>query len=341
LEPEISMPRILARKGKQNVPPPHQSAPAPEVTEQNFARVQLAFGDSLAKQGNFEAARAAYEAALRNDDTLARAYHRLALMHEKTGKGGDSRELFQRAMKLDPKNAEIVCDYGYYCYLRQDLREAQIHFDRALELDPNLKRAHNNLGLVYARTSRPDDALRQFSLAGLNPADARANLGFVYLTQKRFPEAKTELQLAANATPRSAKAEGILARFDRIQAGAEPAQTPVADQVSVAATNAPTAERSIHEHFDVEPLRVAATPRHAAETTRPAVETPAPAAESTRVAAEIQRLAAETPQRGNADREHQVTLASKPVVERPAVRPAAKCELPTQQLTPVLSDYQF
>src|SRR5688500_18624061 len=73
------------------------SVPTPQVTERNFAQVQLALGDSLAKEGNFKAAQAAYEAAIRNDDTLARAYHRLALIHEKTGQSSNARELFLQA----------------------------------------------------------------------------------------------------------------------------------------------------------------------------------------------------------------------------------------------------
>ena len=150
----------------------NRKSPSPKITEQNFAQVQLALGDSLAKDGNFEAAQAAYEAAVRNDDKLARAYHRLALMHEKTGRGSESKDLLLQAIELDPKNAEIVCDYGYWCYLRQDWVESEKQFERAIKLDPGLKRAHNNLGLLYARTERPEDALQQFTLAGLSPADA-------------------------------------------------------------------------------------------------------------------------------------------------------------------------
>jgi Tfp pilus assembly protein PilF len=197
-----------------------QEIPAPKVTEQNYAQVQLAIGDTLAKEGNFERAKAAYEAALRNDKSLAAAYHHLARLHEKFGRGDESKELFQQAVELEPNNAEILCDYGYWFYLRKDWKESQRQFQRALQLNPELKRAHNNLGLLYARTGRPDEALKQFALAGLNEADARANLGFVYLSEKRMSEAKTELRQAAAAN--SAKARDVLASLDRFEKTGRP-----------------------------------------------------------------------------------------------------------------------
>ena len=211
-----------ARKAAADKP----NIPAPKITEQNYAQVQVAIGDSLAKEGNFEAAQSAYEAALRNDDSLARAYHRLALVYEKTDRGSEAKDLFLRAIKLDPKNAEIVCDYGYWCYLRQDWKESQKQFQRALQLDPGLKRAHNNLGLVYARTKRPDDALKHFTLAGLSPADARANLAFVYLTEQRMPEAKIELERAVAATPSSEKAQHVLADLKKFESTDKPESVP-------------------------------------------------------------------------------------------------------------------
>jgi Flp pilus assembly protein TadD len=277
-------------------------------------------------------------------------------------------------MQLDPNNAQIVCDYGYYCYLRQDLREAQRHFEHALQLDPKLKRAHNNLGLVYARTGRPDHALQQFTMAGLNPGDARANLGFVYLTEKRFPQAKAELQLAAASNPGSTKAQGILARFDRIQASAnaEPAPAPPATAA------APAAQPPLRAQFDLEPAPAAEPVRIAAQTTEPiadatahvGVQIPQPAPEIRRLAAETPRRAgpvetprvvqaqpvvqaqappvaqAEVPRVAQTQVQRPTPVASTPVASNPPVAlpqemPASDRLLPTQNLAPVLSDYQF
>jgi Tfp pilus assembly protein PilF len=374
--PDFEMPKLLARNKAQRALADKPVAPAPQVSERNYAQVQMVMGDSLAKEGNYEAAQAAYEAALRNDDKLARAYHRLALMKEKSGKGGDANELFLRAMQLDPKNAEIVCDYGYYCYLRHDLRGAQQHFNHALQLDPNLKRAHNNLGLVYARTGRPDHALQQFARAGLNPADARANLGFVYLTEKRFPQAKSELQLAASANPGSEKARNILARFEKIETSAQPQQVqnvPAPTQVPTIAASTPAVPPSMQRHFDVPvasapeaarvfiappsegPAHFASKTPHvkpvpessgaiAAAPTAPHPETRVARAETPRVAsaeADAPRRPAEAPPVASVEAPRYVLPASNPSQELPNQHRDVPQDLPTQQSAPVLSDYQF
>ena len=267
---------------------PEPNTPAPKLTEQNFAQVQLAVGDALAKEGNFEAAQTAYEAAIRNDDSLGRAYHRLALVYEKTGRGSEAKDLFLRAIKLDPNNAEIVCDYGYWCYLRQDWSEAKKQFERALGLRPGLQRAHNNLGLVYARTKRPDDALKHFAAAGLSVADARANLAFVYLTEERMPEAKIELERAVAESPSSEKAQKVLADLERFEAAGQP------QGVQPLTASPPAAPSPLERQFNLPPA---------------------------------------------AQSQPYVAIASKPANEY-SVEPRTDARtLPTDQLSPVLTDY--
>jgi Tfp pilus assembly protein PilF len=243
--------------------------PAPEINEHNYAQVQLAIGDSLAKEGNFEAARSAYHAALRNDDSLARTYHRLALLNEKTGHEGDSKELFLKAIKLDPANADIACDYGYWCYLRNDWKESQQQLQRALQLDPKSKRAHNNLALLLARTDRPTEALHHFKLAGLSSDEARTNLGFVYLSEQRMPQAKAELERALAENPTSGKARDVLEKMAKVesQSGSSPTNpAPIAKRTNVPAVpSVQTADNSrVKRQFDLnlgpgtaKPLRVA------------------------------------------------------------------------------------
>jgi Tfp pilus assembly protein PilF len=344
--PDVGMPDFLERGNEPKAIVGEQKIPSPKVTEQNFAQVQLALGDSLAKDGNFEAAQAAYEAAVRNDDKLARAYHKLALLHEKTGRGDESKDLLLQAIKLDPKNAEIVCDYGYWCYLRQEWDESEKQFERAIKLDPGLKRAHNNLGLLYARTKRPEDALQQFTLAGLSPADARANLGFVYLTQQRMPEAKTELQWAATANPSSAKARDVLASLEKVEATDQPTPLPPIDQPKALpsiAVSSPQARPPIHFN---QAAPAAEAPGHAAIATRRAraMETAPEVANpgETSLASEPPRQVAMTNKPiPVAEAPPHTAIANKPANQAAVARPIIKHDLPTRNLAPVLSDYQL
>ena len=212
-------------------------APTPVPDKKNYAAVQLALGESFEKEGKVDSAESAYEAAIRNDPALARPYHRLALLRDKHGRGQDTEKLFLRAIELDPTNAEIVCDYGYWCYLRRDWPRAEQQFARALQLKPGMHRAYNNMGLVHARTNRPDQALQLFSLAGLSRAGAHTNLGLVYMTEQRLPEAEAALRQAVEADPRSAKASAAFASVERVNRAA------AAQNHSQVASSVPTIAR--------------------------------------------------------------------------------------------------
>jgi Tfp pilus assembly protein PilF len=338
--PQVKMPEVFA-KDEQKVPAVAANFPAPKVTEKNYAQVQLALGDSLAKEGNFEAAQAAYEAALRNDDSLARAYHKLALVHEKTGHGDASKDLFLRAMKLDPKNAEIICDYGYWCYLRQDWIESERQFQRALNLDPTMKRAHNNLALVYTRTGRPSDALRHSTFAGLSSADAHANLGLVYLTQKRLPQARIELERAVAENPNSSKAKNVLASLDKVEANAAPVgEVPVSGSGRLEhlppITASLPANRSATEHLPPVAVSSPATrpkPEHLAPVI---ASSPTPAPRPERLPSAYASSPAALPP---AKPQPHVAIASRPANPSTGTLPATTNDLPTQTLSPVLSDY--
>lgn len=208
--------RALADK-RQAARLPRDEVPSPDLNEKNYASVQLAMGESFEKEGNLASAESAYSAAIRNDPQMARAHHRLALVMEKRGKGLESQEHMLNATQLDPKNAEIASDMGYWCYLRRDWRQAEHYLKHALQLDPGLERAANNLGLVYARTNRSEEAMRLFATAGLNVSEARTNLGFVLMTEQRLTEARAQFEQALAADPRAEKAQQALAALQTVQ----------------------------------------------------------------------------------------------------------------------------
>jgi Flp pilus assembly protein TadD len=104
----------------------------------------------------------------------------------------------------------LLCDYGYNCYLQRRWAEAEAHLRKALELDPNLGRAHTNLGLVLARNGREAEALREFRHAGCREGPARTNLGFALMSESRWDEARHQFQLALKVDPTlTAAQEGL------------------------------------------------------------------------------------------------------------------------------------
>jgi Flp pilus assembly protein TadD len=172
-----------------------------KVTSEQKADVKIAVARSLEMKGQTDQAIQAYLDAIRSDDTRSDAYHRLAVLHDKKGDCEASQEFYQAALKRDPDNAELICDIGYSCYLQGRWKDAEQNLHRALTLQPKLARAHNNLGLLLARTDRHEQALEEFARAGCSSAESRANLAFALMLEKRWSDAQRLFAMALAADP--------------------------------------------------------------------------------------------------------------------------------------------
>ncbi|MGW8256842.1 MAG: tetratricopeptide repeat protein, partial [Thermoguttaceae bacterium] len=140
---------------------------------------------------------------LKNNSHRSEAYHRLAILYDQTGNATASEKNYKIALKKNPKNAELLADYGYHYYLQKRLPEAESNLRRAIALDSRLARAHNNLGLLLAITGRQNEALAEFAKAGCKEAEARSNLAFALTMRKRWSDAQQQLELALAADPHS------------------------------------------------------------------------------------------------------------------------------------------
>ncbi|WP_435011133.1 tetratricopeptide repeat protein [Tundrisphaera lichenicola] len=183
-----------------------------EVTKRQAADIGVALGRSQEEEGKPAEAEAAYLSALERDPKRADAEARLAVLLDKRGDVKTADKHFARALKLAPKDPEILCDRGYSYYLRRRWADAEDCLKKAISLSPSHARSHTNLGLVLARQGNSDEALKEFALAGCDPADARANLGLVYSLEGRLEDARKEYKLALIAKPKSTLAtEGLRA----------------------------------------------------------------------------------------------------------------------------------
>jgi Tfp pilus assembly protein PilF len=188
------------------------SGPTPKVSNSQAADLQIALGRSMEDEGKFDEARPAYLAALKKDPKRADAEVRLAILDDRKGDTAAADLHFAKALKLQPKDPEILCDRGYSFYLRRRWAEAEASLKGALAIDPHHSRSHANLGLVLARQGDSAAALAEFARAGCDPSDARANLGLVLALEGRFEESRREYALALKAKPGSSVAqEGLRA----------------------------------------------------------------------------------------------------------------------------------
>ncbi len=208
---------------------PLDVGPSRKVSARGAADVQFALGRSFEEAGSLAEAEAAYRRAIHEAPKRPEAHARLAVLLAQRGEFAEASQQFAEAVRRDPGNAEILCDQGYSLAIQRKWPDAEAAYRRALTIQPNHARTHENLALVLARKGETALALEEFARAGLDPADSHANLGLVLAMEGRYAEARASYAQALAARPDSPAArEGLkaLARVD--QAGANPGAAKVA-----------------------------------------------------------------------------------------------------------------
>lgn len=211
------------------------------LNSRQVADVQLSLARSLEQRGETEPALNAYRQAVEKDPRRATGYWRMAILQDRQGKVEESATLYQQALKLDAKNPDLLCDYGYSLYLQRRWAESEERLRQAIALKPKHLRAHNNLGMVLAQTERADEALAEFRKAGCDTADAHSNLAFVMTLNRRWDEARQQYELALDANPDSKVAKSGLENLETVVAKAAP------DANTIELTNYERPAKTVHQ----------------------------------------------------------------------------------------------
>ena len=125
-------------------------------------RTELETAFASYKANDLKAAHAKVIAIIENFPDIAPAYQLLSLILRKTGNMNGAFEASQRALKLDPENAEYHNSLGtFYRMLgRPDL--AALSFETAVDIAPNYAVAAINLGDLHLQDNNPLAALKVF-----------------------------------------------------------------------------------------------------------------------------------------------------------------------------------
>ena len=159
------------QRAKQNIETLKKDPGQPLETMINEARL-------LERQGEYAESIKRYRTILELAPDSAISHHSLAVNLDRIGNIDESQAHYKEALRLQPDNPEVVCDYGYSLYLRGNVDAAVQQYREALRINPRFQRAHNNLGMVYAKNGDRDDAFRHFQLAGCDPMQAEFNFSF-------------------------------------------------------------------------------------------------------------------------------------------------------------------
>jgi Tfp pilus assembly protein PilF len=169
-----------------------------------------------------------YEEALRLDPALSvqmpgGSKRRLAvqtvLLQARLAEQGGSRTnamaLYRQALDLDPALAEAHNNLANLLDEAGDTRGALAHYEAAARLAPGAALTHENLGTELLELGRFEDAMQQYEEAGrLEPADARALflIGKAYLRHGRSVEAVAAFRRALERDADDPQSLTLLAR---------------------------------------------------------------------------------------------------------------------------------
>src|SRR5262245_8456757 len=140
----------------------------------------------------------------------ADAWHMLAAIAVRSGRGVEAAELAKRALELDRRNAFYLNTLGIAHAETRQLEEALRCFKRALKERPGYADGHYNLGKVYRKLGRTLEAEQCYlRVRRIDPAkaEAAANLATLYMQQGRYQEA---LDLLAEARARLPADESLV-----------------------------------------------------------------------------------------------------------------------------------
>jgi len=90
------------------------AAPVAASNPRSEARTQVEFGIVVAMKGLWKEAIFWWERAVALDPTYAAAHNNLAVAYEQQGQFDKAKDAYEKALKLDPKNAFIKQNLEYF-----------------------------------------------------------------------------------------------------------------------------------------------------------------------------------------------------------------------------------
>ena len=159
---------------------PKPVAPTPEISSKNISDAQevAVHGRTLARSGKTEEALAEFEKALELDPYNAQALYGRGLIYQSEKQHEKAIEDFAAAHGLTPQRAEPLVARAVSYLAIDKAKEAVTDLDEAVQADPNSASAWSHRGLAYERLGEKDKAKTSYSRAlTLRPRDDAAKNG--------------------------------------------------------------------------------------------------------------------------------------------------------------------
>src|ERR1019366_10282029 len=169
---------------------------------------QFDHATQLSEKGQDAAAIAEWTALAANHPDDARIHSNLGAELARTGKYQDAVLHYEKALELNPQYNAVRGPLAGTLMKLGRMDDALEQYQIAVETYPGSAELHNSYGSALARRGRVEDAAGEFTKATeLNPrfAEAQNNLGIALARQGRLDDAKERFAKAVALNPRSAE----------------------------------------------------------------------------------------------------------------------------------------
>lgn len=138
-----------------------KSAEQPEIREATPVESGVALASLLGAIHKWDESRAAFEGLARENPGDAEVEEGLGYAALRAGEREQARTHFGRAAELDSKNSRLYCDYANLLHQIGERSATMIPlYEKALELDPGLVKAHYGLGFSLLTEGKYDEAVK-------------------------------------------------------------------------------------------------------------------------------------------------------------------------------------
>jgi tetratricopeptide (TPR) repeat protein len=140
-------------------------------------------------------------------------HNNLGIALLKTGNVDEAMVHYQKALEINPDFAEAHNNLGNFLFQKGSVDEAMVHYQKALEINPDYAEAHYNLGYALLKMGNVDEAIAHLQKAlQINPdyAEAHNNLGYALIQKGSVDEATAHFQKALQINPDYADAHNNL-----------------------------------------------------------------------------------------------------------------------------------
>lgn len=151
--------------------------------------------------GKFVEAEQDFFAALEINSEQYRSHEFLGLIYSRQQKYDQAINRFKTALAYQPRDVTISNNLAVTYYLNGDFKEA-VRLFKALVKISNNRKIYNNLALAYFQLGFYEEAMDSFKRGSENIAVAYNNMGYEFLTIKKYREAILAFEKAIDLYPK-------------------------------------------------------------------------------------------------------------------------------------------